>query len=79
MGVKQIRSGCEINSCAMASGRTRLALARLLTLDLMSAFGFAEVAQVTPEAELVLDRFSQGWHQRVKDWAAAASVRVLAN
>ena len=42
-----------------------MALARLLALDLLSAFGLPEVQQVTPSGEFSLDRFTNDRKPRV--------------
>jgi hypothetical protein len=60
-------------------GVARVALARLLALDLLSAFGLAQVQQITDDGAFALDRFQQPWQQSVRDWAASYDVPVIAS
>jgi len=59
------------------AGVDRVALARLLALDLLSAFGLPEVQQVTPSGELALDRFTNERKPRVVRWAESAGVPTV--
>jgi len=58
-------------------GPGRVALARLLALDLLSAFGMADVQQITENGEFAIDRFTADRHPKVKNWAAAAGVPTI--
>lgn len=59
-------------------GVDRVALARLLALDLLSSFGLPEVQQVTPSGEFALDRFTNERRPYVERWAEAAGVPTVA-
>ena len=59
------------------AGVDRVALARLLALDLLSAFGLPEVQQVTPSGEFALDRFARDRTPHVERWAEAAGVETV--
>jgi hypothetical protein len=58
-------------------GRDLIALARLITGDLFSAFGLPGVQQITRNDELVLDRFYAQHQEGVAAWAVQASVPVV--
>jgi hypothetical protein len=58
-------------------GPGRVALARLLALDLLSAFGMADVQQITENGEFAIDRFIADRHQKVKNWADGAGVPTV--
>ncbi|HEY8543970.1 MAG TPA: hypothetical protein VIL36_02940, partial [Acidimicrobiales bacterium] len=60
-----------------APGPSRVAVARLLALDLFSAFGLPEVQQITADGELALDHFYKHRQDRVKEWASAAGIPVV--
>lgn len=57
-------------------GPDRIALARLLALDLLSAFGMSEVPQITESDEFVLNRFTHESQPKVERWAEEAGVRT---
>ena len=59
-------------------GIDRVALARMLALDLLSAFGMPEVQQITAANEVALDRFRNELKPSVEGWAKAAGVSTVA-
>jgi len=61
----------------VAGGVARVTLARLLALDLLSAFGLAQVQQVTGEGVLVIRAFQEEWQQSVRAWAATHDVPTV--
>lgn len=59
------------------AGVDRVALVRLLALDLLSAFGLPEVQQITATGEFVIDRFTRDRKPHVERWAQAAGVLTV--
>ncbi len=60
-----------------AAGVERLALARLLALDLFSAFGMAEVAQIAEGPALSWQHFGSEAKRPVEQWARTAGVPIV--
>jgi hypothetical protein len=59
------------------AGIDRVALARMLSLDVLSAFDLPEVQQITATNEFALDRFTRDRRPAVERWAAAADVPTV--
>jgi hypothetical protein len=57
----------------------RIAAARLLALDLFSAFALPEPQQITSELQLVRRGFNAEWQPRMEQRAAEAQVEVIEN
>jgi hypothetical protein len=61
----------------VAPGVERVAFARLLALDLFSAFGLPEVPQITVNGEINLRQFEAAPGAKVEQWALASRVPIV--